>query len=143
MLADTADQAAATAAPAAVFETLLLVEEDDSIGRLLADSLRRRGYQVLEARSATEASAAFASYGSRIHLLLTEVTVGTDSGPELASRLKAADPLLQVLYMSGSTGASGGERPVLHGMPFIQKPFALQALADKVREVLETREGQA
>jgi signal transduction histidine kinase len=143
LLAVTAEQAAATASPMAASETLLLVEEDESIGRLLADALQRRGYHVLEARSATEASALFVASDSRIHLLLTEVVVGTDSGPELASRLKAADPLLQVLYMSGSTGASSGDRPALHGMPFIQKPFALQALADKVREVLQTREGRA
>jgi two-component system cell cycle sensor histidine kinase/response regulator CckA len=123
------------------FETILVVEEDESIRRLLADALRHRGYEVLEAASAGGATEAFTTYSGRIHLLLTEVSLGADSGREIARRLKAAEPLLQVMYMSGSTSPSSDHAPIL-GMPFIQKPFSLQALAAKVRQVLDTGEGR-
>jgi signal transduction histidine kinase len=141
VLATPSDQLPATGPAAPAFETVLLVEEDESIRRLLADSLRGRGYRVLEAPSATAASSLFAQSSSRIHLLLTEVVFGSESGGELARHLKAADPLLQVLFMSGSTGAPSGDHPAL-GVPFTQKPFALHVLAAKVREVLDTGAGR-
>jgi PAS domain S-box-containing protein len=127
---------------ATAFETVLVVEDDESIRRLLTDTLRHRGYTVIEAASEARATEAFTSYSARVHLLLTEVVVGTGSGSEIARRLKSADPLLQVLYMSGSPGASSVDLPAVLGMPFIQKPFSLQALADKVREVLDSGEGR-
>ncbi|HLB44934.1 MAG TPA: ATP-binding protein [Candidatus Limnocylindrales bacterium] len=142
VLAMATDVLASADPAAARLETVLVVEEDDSIRGLVADSLRRRGYHVLDAPSGPRAIDAFIGCRSRIHLLLTEIAVGAAGGPEIAGRLKAVDPLLQVLYMSGSRGASSGEQPAILGMPFIQKPFALQALADKVREVLDTGEGR-
>jgi DNA-binding response OmpR family regulator len=109
---------------------------------LVTAALRRRGYHVLDAPSGGRAAEVFGAYTSRVHLLLTDVMLGAGSGPALANRLKATDPLLQVLYMSGSTGATYLERPGMAGMPFIQKPFTLQALVAKVREVLDRGDGR-
>ena len=115
--------------------TILVIEDDRNVRVLLADELRRRGYHVLESASGEQAFEMFSS-SPRIHLLLTDVVLQFGSGPTVARRLKTIDPGVRVLYMTGLPGQIAPEVADGVGVPFIQKPFSLQALADKVRGVL-------
>ena len=76
------------------------------------------------------------SSSPRIHLLLTDVVLQFGSGPTVARRLKAIDPGVRVLYTTGLPGPISPEVADGVGVPFIQKPFSRNALADKVRGVL-------
>ena len=73
---------------------------------------------------------------TRVRLLLTGVVLQSGSGPTVAKRLKALDPTVRVLYMTGLPGRLSPEGIDGTGAPFIQKPFSLQTLTDRVREVL-------
>ncbi|NOT24458.1 MAG: response regulator [Acidobacteria bacterium] len=120
--------------------TILVVEDDRSVRALIADELRRRGYHVLESASGEEAFEVFSSHGSRIQLLLTDLVLQSGSGPTIARRLRASDPGIRVLYMTGLPGHVAADAGDDSGAPFIQKPFSLQTLADKVRAVLAAGE---
>ncbi len=123
-------------------ETILVVEEDGELRALVGEALRRRGYQVLEAESATAALEIFASHPARIHLVVSDSGAVTSQGAPLVARLKAIDPFVQSLATLQPSDAVEGPR-VLPTTPSIQKPFILQALADKVREVLDSGEGRS
>jgi response regulator RpfG family c-di-GMP phosphodiesterase len=141
VLTESADQANVLGAPSLAHETLLVVDDDDNVRTLVADELRRKGYRVIDFPSAALVPDQAMLSAGRVHLLLTDVILRTGTGHELANRMKAVDPLLQVLYMSGLPGSTADRRSMA-GMPFIQKPFTLQALAGKVREVLDSGEGR-
>jgi DNA-binding NtrC family response regulator len=124
--------------PAAGTETILLVEDEDAVRAVARESLRRRGYQVLEARNAEAALAAAASFDGHIGLLLTDVVMPGLSGRALADRLATQRPATRVLYMSGYTDDAIVQHGVLEpGLSFLQKPFTPDVLAQKVREVLD------
>jgi PAS domain S-box-containing protein len=131
---------AAAAGPTRTGETILVVEEDQAARTFVCEALRRRGYHVLDAASAADAVEMFASYPSRIHLVVSDSRSITSQGAPLASRLKAIDPRVQSLVMleDGDEGA----RRVLPTTPAIEKPFTLQALAAKVQQVLSSGEGR-
>jgi two-component system cell cycle sensor histidine kinase/response regulator CckA len=122
-------------------ETLLLVE-DESQGRELArDILQAQGYQVLTARDGVEALQVAEAHEGPIHLLLTDVVMPRLSGKALADRLLLARPEMRVLFISGYTDNAIVHHGVLaEGIHFLSKPFELEALARKVREVLDTSE---
>ncbi|MGH9861890.1 MAG: response regulator, partial [Candidatus Acidiferrales bacterium] len=119
-------------------ETLLVVEDEEGLRRLISESLRSRGYTVITACDGREAFELAEANGQRIRLLLTDVVLPQMSGGEVARQLTALYPTLRVIYMSGYTdrglGANGDLQPGLH---FLQKPFSLKALAAKIREVLD------
>ncbi|HEY6561545.1 MAG TPA: ATP-binding protein [Polyangiaceae bacterium] len=121
-------------------ETVLLVEDQDEVRQVAHDILRRYGYVVLEARNAGEALVASERHPRPIHLLLTDVIMPQMGGPELATRLRVERPGLRVLYTSGYT-----EGVVLSGAfndasaTFLQKPIVPEALAQRIREVLDAR----
>ena len=120
-------------------ETLLLVEDNDSVRELSALALRRRGYTVYEAASAEEAIEWAHASGLRPDLLVTDIVMPGLSGPELAKRLTEQDPSLRVLFMSGYTEAADeAHGNYLAGVPFLQKPFTAGKLAERVRLVLDT-----
>jgi PAS domain S-box-containing protein len=118
-------------------ETILLVEDEDAVRRLVRDVLQANGYKVFDAPGGEKALELAAAFQGGIHLLLTDVVMGGMSGRELAERLTKARPSTKVLFMSGYT-----EDAILrHGVmaaqtAFIGKPFTPAALAAKVREVL-------
>jgi signal transduction histidine kinase/ActR/RegA family two-component response regulator len=124
----------ATHAPAD--ETVLVVEDEDTIRTLIADELRSRGYRVLDAPSGERALSVRDAYPSRVHLLLTDVSLRSGSGPTLARSLRAIDPSLRVLYMSGLPGGDVSAAAAT-STGFIQKPFSLQTLVDRVRALLD------
>jgi signal transduction histidine kinase/ActR/RegA family two-component response regulator len=132
----TRDEAAADR-PERGHETILLVEDESIVRELVARVLRTHGYAVIEAADGEEALA-IAQAEPAIHLLLTDVVMPGISGRELAERLAASRPELRILYMSGYTD----EAIVHHGVregeaEFIAKPFTPDALARKVRGVLD------
>jgi two-component system, cell cycle sensor histidine kinase and response regulator CckA len=125
-------------------ETLLLVEDNDSVRDLAARALRRRGYTVHEARDAEEAIEWSMTSGIRPDLLVTDVVMPGISGPNLAARLLQKSPQLRVLYMSGYTDdATAVHGNFWGGVPLLQKPFTPGALAERVRLALDSAPGQA
>jgi len=119
-------------------ETILIVEDEDAVRLLAADGLRDFGFKVLEARNRKEALE-LAEKHADIRLLLSDVIMPGGSGGELAGEMQKKYPGLKVLFMSGYTD----ENILVHGMldektNFIQKPFSLNVLAQKVREVLDS-----
>jgi PAS domain S-box-containing protein len=119
-------------------ETVLLVEDEAGVRRLVQEILESAGYRVLTAASGPEALQQSRDHEGTIHLLLTDVVMPGMSGPQLAERIATTRPGLRTLYTSGHTddtlGPHGGLPP---GMAFVQKPLTPDALADRVRELLD------
>ena len=121
-------------------ETVLLVEDELQVRNLAALVLRERGYEVVEASSGEEALCIAKEYAGKIHLLLTDVVMPQMSGKELSEQIKRTRFDIKVLFASGYTGDAVLHHGVFEAdMEFIQKPFTPNALANKVRQVLNTR----
>lgn len=119
-------------------ETVLVAEDNDNVRKMAVRSLSRFGYRVLEARDGAEAIRVSQDLDGEIDLLLTDVIMPGMSGKELAERLGSMRPETKVLYMSGYTHNVILNKGVLwSGTHYIQKPFAPEVLAKKVREVLD------
>jgi two-component system cell cycle sensor histidine kinase/response regulator CckA len=124
-------------------ETLLVAEDEDGVRSLICEILRELGYHVLEAPRPEVAIKTMRDGAPPVHLLLTDVVMPDMDGRQLAEKLTILQPGLRVLYMSGYTGEAIAEHGVLeHGTHFLQKPFTPDALARKVREVLDQRAGR-
>jgi two-component system cell cycle sensor histidine kinase/response regulator CckA len=120
-------------------ESLLLVEDNESVRQVTAQALRRRGYTVYEARNAEEAIEWFSKSASKVQLLVTDVVMPGLSGPNLAARLVRINPDLRVLYMSGYTDdATVVQGNFWGGVPLLQKPFTPAQLAESVRTALKS-----
>ncbi len=115
-------------------ETLLLVEDEGAVRRFARLALEMQGYQVIEAASAREALSLAPETLAGVSLLVTDVIMPVTSGRDLAVMLKRRYPLMRVLLMSGYTNDVGGPNDA---EAFLQKPFTPQALARKVRDVLQ------
>ncbi len=119
-------------------ETILLVEDAQRVRAVVREILEMSGYVVLEARHGAEALEISNRHAGTIHLLVTDVVMPQMSGRELAQRLATLRPELKVLYMSGYTDDAIVRHGVLaSGIAFLSKPFTPDALALKVREVLD------
>ena len=119
-------------------ETVLVVEDEDGVRRLLKHVLEIRGYKVLEACDGEEALGVYQRSGA-IDLVLTDMIMPRMGGRELAGRLLGLDPGVKIVFMSGytddvlvRTGELGGD------MSFLQKPLRPEMLATKVREALDS-----
>ena len=124
-------------------ETILLVEDEEAVCSLVRGVLESRGYDVLEAKGAYDALEIGGRHKKHIHLLLTDVVMPQVSGRELAEHLAPLNPETKVLYMSGYADHAVVHHGLLEpGTVFLQKPFTPDALARKVREVLDGVGGQ-
>jgi len=119
-------------------ETILLVEDAQRVRAVVREILEMSGYTVLEARHGAEAVEIANRHAGPVHLLVTDVVMPQMSGRELAQRLATLRPDLKVLYMSGYTDDAIVRHGVLaSGIAFLSKPFTPDALALKVRELLD------
>lgn len=119
-------------------ETVLLVEDEDRVRKLVGGMLTRLGYSVISAPGGREAIRLAREREGQIHMLLTDVVMPQMSGHELARRLTSMLPGMSVVYMSGYVQDSLVHRDVVaSGAPFLQKPFTQDALARLVRAVLD------
>jgi two-component system, cell cycle sensor histidine kinase and response regulator CckA len=117
-------------------ETILLVDDEEGVRKLVYAILKSNGYDVLEANGGAAALAAFEKNAHKIDLVLTDVVMPQMSGFELGKQLEGHSPALKILYMSGyRDNASGPAGSVPRA--FLHKPFTPTALLAKVREVLD------
>ena len=124
-------------------ETILLVEDEDVVRGLARKILEQAGYYVLDARGSEDAIRLCRELPEPIHLLLTDVVMPERSGKEIAQCMQKVRPSTRVLYMSGYTDDAIVHHGVLDSdVEFIQKPFTPLALARKVREVLDAKNGK-
>jgi two-component system cell cycle sensor histidine kinase/response regulator CckA len=121
-------------------ETILVVEDEARVRKLICEVLSSRGYHVLEAVRGEEAIRKAAEYDGRIHLVLADVVMPEMSGPQAMEQIRARQPNVKVLFMSGYTDEAMVHHGIVSsGVPFLQKPFLPDALARKVREVLNSQ----
>jgi len=125
-------------------ETILLVEDEESVRQLVRETLVARGYTVMEAQSGEEGLQVAQGHSGPLDVVITDVVMPGISGRELAKRLTDARPETRVLYLSGYAEDAIVHEGVLEpGTAFLQKPFTLQTLSRKVREVLQTSRNHA
>jgi CheY-like chemotaxis protein len=133
-----AEAASVPGQPARGTETILLVEDEAPIRTLLSRHLRGMGYMVLEASDGITALRKSEEHDGAVHMLLTDVVMPRMNGTELHDRLREVTPDLKVLFMSGyqrdviSSHVAGDQE-----LDLITKPFSVQALAARVREILD------
>jgi CheY-like chemotaxis protein len=119
-------------------ETLLILEDEEVIREMLREYLKRQGYRVLEAENGDDALRIAREHAEPIHLLLTDVVIPGRSGRNVAEFLLRENPSLRVIFMSGYTDDAAVVRDVkANEVDFLQKPFGLELLARKIREVLD------
>jgi CheY-like chemotaxis protein len=123
-------------------ETILIAEDAVSLRLYLIEVLGELGYRVLAARDGTEALRLVEHETGPIDLLLTDVIMPSTSGPDLASRVQALRPGIKVIYMSGYTDGRLGNNPDFNSQFFLQKPFQLEDLAQKIRSALKSAREQ-
>jgi PAS domain S-box-containing protein len=130
---------AALAAAVPGTETVLLVEDADSLREMIHELLEGNGYRVLAAADPTAALELAEGHAGPIHLLLTDVVMPRMNGRELARKIKALRPDVRILYMSGYSEDAIAHRGVLEaGAALITKPFTQESLARKLREALSS-----
>jgi len=119
-------------------ESILLVEDDAGVRNLMRKVLERYGYTVLQARDADHAIAIEEGYRGTIHVLISDMIMPGLSGPDLAQRIVRRRPAVKVLFVSGYASREASDLGVnSQNASFLQKPFRLETLVQKVREHLE------
>lgn len=119
-------------------ETVLVVEDESAVRSFTCMVLQRSGYQVLEAANGEEALAVSREHPGEIHLLLTDMVMPGMGGSQVAEALESQRPVMRVLLLSGYTENTIVQRAALgRELPFLQKPFTMEVLLRKVRQVLD------
>jgi two-component system, cell cycle sensor histidine kinase and response regulator CckA len=118
-------------------ETILVVDDEDSLRTVIVDLLSHLGYRTLSAANAQDAVKLALEFPGKIDLLLTDVVMHPLSGPMLAEKLAHSRPEMKVIYISGYANASLAPDGVLMpGTVLVHKPFTMKLLSAKLREVL-------
>jgi|GEM_PF-110263 len=118
--------------------TILLVEDEDAVRDFAVRALEMRGYKVIDAAGGDEALELIAEHAAEIDLVISDVVMPGMDGPALVKEIRKANPAMRVIFMSGyADGAfrNAGDKP--KDCHFISKPFKLQELTQKVRDVLD------
>jgi two-component system cell cycle sensor histidine kinase/response regulator CckA len=119
-------------------ETVLVVEDEEEVRRLVCDSLAYYGYRVLEAANGGSALLTCEQFTTPIDLMLTDIIMPQMSGQKLAERLNSLHSEMKVLYMSGYSDVSTLKKGILNPETnFIQKPFSPKTLIKRVRQILD------
>jgi PAS domain S-box-containing protein len=135
---ESSDPRVSEGRPVAREETILVVEDDTLILRNTARALEAKGYRVLSAASADEATRLFQKLRDKIRLVITDVIMPGVNGRQLAETLHKEDPNLPILFMSGYTADVMADHGIFRAdIPFLEKPFSSMKLYDKVRELLD------
>jgi two-component system, cell cycle sensor histidine kinase and response regulator CckA len=127
-------------------ETILVVDDEAEVLAIVREMLEGKGYQILDAPNAEEAvRVSSTSHSGPIHLLLTDIVMPGASGHDLAQQLSLQRPEMKSLYMSAFTLVMGqqqfseAESGLKRDAPTILKPFTIERLAEKVKEVLAAK----
>lgn len=112
---------------------ILLVEDESSIRTLIARTLERESFIVLEARNGQEALKKSLEYNPPIHLLITDVTMPLLSGPELVRQIHPLRPSMKVIFVTGREKKDVDQGP---GVSYLEKPFTIKGLLAQVKQVL-------
>ncbi|WP_447976927.1 response regulator [Candidatus Nitrospira bockiana] len=119
-------------------ETILLVDDEDTVQQVVSEILERQGYRVLTAPDGIRALTLSSRFPAPIHLLVTDVVMPRMSGWEIARCLSAQRPTMKVLFMSGYSEVALFEEARSEARrPFLRKPFLHDSLLAKIREVLD------
>ncbi len=123
-------------------ETIILVEDDQEVRRIIIRLLQMQGYHVLDAQNADEAWLLCKKFPYPIHMLITDMMLPDLTGPELSARLKKVRPHMKVLYISGyGNAAEVMEKMNVQNMQdvLLEKPFTIDTLARRIREILDKK----
>jgi two-component system cell cycle sensor histidine kinase/response regulator CckA len=124
-------------------ETILVVEDDEMVRRLVRQTLEQEGYRLMDAPEPVEARRIADAFKGPIQLLITDVVMPNSSGRELAAQIIDRRPETKVLYMSGYADLAMLNRGLEQGnIAFLQKPFTPATLTQQVREVLASDNGK-
>jgi signal transduction histidine kinase len=119
-------------------ETILLVEDEARLRKVMAASLRELGYQVQEAQNGLDALGKIMENSAPLHLLLTDTIMPNMNGLELMEKAKEIRPDLRVIFTSGySKNVLTGNLAIPDGITMVSKPFSITQIAKKIREVLD------
>ncbi len=121
-------------------ETILLIEDEEPVRKLCTHALERLGYTVISATAGGEGLERVARIEGSIDALVTDVVLPDMRGPEIAERLRKVRPDIAVLFISGYTHDAIARDGVLEqDVNFLQKPFTMTKLGEKVRRMLDSR----
>jgi CheY-like chemotaxis protein len=122
--------------------TVLVVEDEGAVRRIVRRLLEQRGYRVLEATNGGEALDLFERHWPTIRLLVTDIMMPGVDGRELVVRLRQRAPALRVLFMSGYSGdavTTNGE--LVPGAAFMEKPFTIETFTRRIEDAMGDRAG--
>jgi DNA-binding NtrC family response regulator len=118
-------------------ETILVVDDEESLRTVVVDLLSQLGYNILSAPGGDEALALAGEYSGKIDLLLTDVVMEPIPGPVLAENLTRKRPGMKVVFISGyANNALAPDGVLKPGTVLVHKPFTMKILSAKLREVL-------
>jgi CheY-like chemotaxis protein len=118
-------------------ETILLVEDEDIVRRLIAKVLQDAGYTVLEAANGEQALSLIKNKNASVHLLLTDMIMPKMNGRELAKKFRLLYPQSRIIYMSGYVEDENIRAEIAQGCAFLQKPVSHTVILHKIRKVLD------
>lgn len=119
-------------------ETILVVDDEESLRTVIGDLLSQLGYRVLSTSNGPDALALAEEYSGKIDLLLTDVVMDPLSGPALAEALTRERPEMKVVFISGYAATLAPDGTLKPGTVLVHKPFTMKMLSAKLREVLES-----